>query len=90
MNFECDPRKGRRNEEKHGVSYIEVCTVFDDDLASTVHDPDHSEGEARYLTFGVSASGRPLVVAHTDRGDTIRIISARAMTPRERRAYEDR
>lgn len=89
MNFEWDPHKARRNEEKHGVSFAEACTVFDDDFASTVRDPDHSEREARYLTFGVSASGRPLVVSHTDRGTTIRIISARAMTPRERRAYED-
>ncbi|MGA8053408.1 MAG: BrnT family toxin, partial [Burkholderiales bacterium] len=77
-------------EDKHGVSFLEACTVFDDDFASTVQDPDHSEGESRYLTFGVSASGRALVVAHADRGDSIRIISARVLTPQERRAYEMR
>ena len=88
MRIEWDPDKAQRNETKHGVSLLEACTVFDDDYASTVVDPDHSEGEARYLTFGVSTSGRALVVAHTDRGAAIRIISARPMTPRERRAYE--
>ena len=89
MRFKWDQQKARSNEDKHGVSFVEACTVLDDDFASTVRDPDHSEGETRYLTFGVSASGRALVVAHTDRGESIRIISARAMTPRERRAYED-
>lgn len=88
MQFEWDPEKARRNETKHGVSFLEAATVLDDDHASTVADPDRSEGEARYLTFGKSSSGRPLVVAHTDRGANIRIISARRMTPGERRAYE--
>jgi uncharacterized DUF497 family protein len=62
--------------------------VFGDPLALTFDDVEHSEGEPRYLTFGVSSGSRALVVAHTARGDKIRIISARAMTPRERRDYE--
>lgn len=88
MRIEWDPEKAQRNETKHGVSFLEACTVFDDDYASTVVDPDHSEGEVRYLTFGISNSGRALVVTHTNRGDNIRMISARPMTPRERKAYE--
>lgn len=88
MQFEWDIDKSARNVRKHAVSFLEACTVFDEDYASTVVDPDHSEGEVRYVTFGTSSSGRPLVVAHTDRGANIRIISARLMTPRERRAYE--
>jgi uncharacterized protein len=83
MQFEWDPDKAQRNERKHGVSFIEACTVFDDDLASTVADPDHSEGEERYLTFGMSSAGRALVVARTNRGGNIRLIAARAMTPGE-------
>lgn len=88
MEFEWDIDKARGNEARHGVSFAEACTVFDDDHASTVADPDHSAGEARFLTFGLSHGGRALVVAHTDRGERIRIISARFMTPKERRAYE--
>lgn len=90
MNFEWDSQKARTNEDKHAVSFLDACTAFDDDFSSTVRDPDHFAGEARYLTFGVSTSGRALVVSHTDRGDAVRIISARAVTPKERRAYEDR
>lgn len=90
MQFEWDPEKAQRNETKHEVSFMEASTVFDDDYSSTVVDPDHSRDEERYLTFGTSSSGRALVVAHTDRGANIRLISARAMTPRERRAYEQR
>ena len=62
--------------------------MFEDPLSSTVPDPDHSEDEARFVTFGVSAVGRPLVVAHTESGDTIRVISSRPMTRQEREAYE--
>jgi uncharacterized protein len=88
MDFEWDIEKASSNEAKHGVSFAEACTVFDDDYSSTVSDPDHSEGEARHLTFGLSSTGRAIVVSHTDRGNSIRIISARLMTPKERRAYE--
>jgi uncharacterized protein len=73
MRFEWDPEKAQRNERKHGVSFLEACVVFDDDYASTVVDPDYSEGEVRHLTFGMSSSGRALVVAHTDRGANIAV-----------------
>ena len=88
VHFEWDPTKARSNEEKHGVTFDEATTVFGDSLALTFSDLEHSEAEPRFLTFGVSDKNRALVVAHTSRGDTIRIISARAMTPRERRDYE--
>jgi hypothetical protein len=88
MRFEWDPKKEESNVAKHGVPFSEACTVFEDPLSSTASDPDHSAGESRYLTFGISADGRPLVVAHTERGDTIRMISSRLMTRAERQAYE--
>jgi uncharacterized DUF497 family protein len=88
MNFEWDPAKARANESKHGVSFFEACEVFDDDHSSAVPDPDHSTDEGRSLIFGVSKGGKYLVVSYTERGDRIRLISARSMTPRERKAYE--
>ena len=88
MDFEWDPAKARLNESKHGVSFFEACEVFDDDHSSAVRDPDHSVDENRYLIFGVSKGGRYLVVSYTERDDRIRLISARQMTPRERKAYE--
>ena len=87
--FEWDPDKARDNEQKHGVSFLEASEVFDDDHSSTVQDPDHSVGGARYLVFGASKQGKHLVVSYTERGDRIRLISARQMTARERRAYEE-
>ena len=86
--FEWDPDKARDNEQKHGVSFMEASEVFDDDHSSSIADPDHSASEQRYLIFGSSQQGRHLVVSYTERGDRIRLISARQMTPRERRAYE--
>lgn len=86
--FEWDPDKARDNEQKHGISFLEASEVFDDDHSSSVSDPDHSANEHRYLIFGISKQGRYLVVSYTERGDRIRLISARQMTPRERRAYE--
>ena len=85
--FEWDPEKSRENEQKHGVSFSEASEVFDDDYSSTVPDPDHSADEERYLIFGISKQGKYLVVSYTERGERIRLISARQMTPRERRAY---
>jgi hypothetical protein len=90
IEFEWDPAKARANEEKHGVSFFEACEVFDDDYSSSVRDPDHSEDEYRYITFGLSNMSMYLVVSYTERGDRIRLISVREMTPRERRAYEQR
>ena len=86
MDFEWDPQKARENLDKHGVSFAEATEVFGDDLSSTVADPDHSE--PRYVIFGQSRAGKHLVIAFTERGDRIRLISARGMTRRERRAYE--
>ena len=88
MNFEWDPRKAEINLRKHDVSFTEAGTVFGDDLAITVPDPDHSIDEDRYITIGWSNRRRLLIIAYTDRGNRIRIISARELTPSERKAYE--
>jgi uncharacterized DUF497 family protein len=88
MDFEWHPEKAAANEQKHGVTVEEATEVFADDYSSTVADPDHSAEEERWLIFGVTTSGRLLVVSFTDRDDRIRIINARPMTPNERRAYE--
>jgi uncharacterized DUF497 family protein len=85
---EWDPRKATTNLRKHGVDFHEAASVLDDPLSTTFPDPDHSLEEARFLTIGASPSGRILVVAHTDRGDAVRLISARRATPRERTFYE--
>jgi uncharacterized DUF497 family protein len=86
--LEWDPEKAASNFTKHGVDFHEAGTVLDDPLSTTFPDPDHSLDEQRYLTIGSSLSGRILVVAHTDRGEAVRLISARAATPTERRFYE--
>ena len=88
MDFEWDPDKAALNERKHGVSFFEAREVFGDELSSAVPDPDHSEDEERFLIFGQSAAGRHLVVSYTERRNRFRLISAREMTPRERKAYE--
>jgi hypothetical protein len=89
MEFEWDDSKAARNIAKHGVSFEEAATIFGDPLAMTYYDPDHSQDEDRFLTFGHSEEGKLLVVSHTDRDDRIRIISARQATRRERKAYEE-
>lgn len=89
MTFEWDPHKEAQNHRKHGVSFREAATVFSDLLALTFHDPDHSIAELRFITLGMSNAGRILIVAHADRGDNIRIISARKTTARERKRYEE-
>ena len=89
MQFEWDPAKAAENLTKHGVSFEEAATVFRDTLSQTGLDPDHSVAEERFVIFGLSTSGRLLVVAHTERGDTIRIISARLATSGERKLYEE-
>jgi uncharacterized DUF497 family protein len=90
VNFEWDPRKAVQNRRKHGVSFHEAATVFGDPLALTYADPDHSVAEQRFITAGTSRDGDLLMVAHADRGETVRIISARRMTARERRHYEEK
>jgi len=90
MEFEWDPAKAESNLEKHGVGFAEAMTVFGDPLEVTISDPDHSEGEFRFLSLGCSAQGRLLVVAYTEREGCIRLISAREAAPRERRRYESK
>lgn len=89
MDFVWNVDKAIANERKHGVSFGEAAGVFDDPLSLTGYDPDHSVDEDRFVTVGLSAVGRLLVVAHADRIDAVRIISARPATRRERRDYED-
>jgi uncharacterized DUF497 family protein len=89
MQFEWDPRKDRANQRKHAVGFREATTVFGDLSAMTFPDAEHSADEQRFLTIGASAVGRLLVIAHTERNETIRIISARPATPRERKFYEE-
>ena len=88
MRFEWDREKAQANVQKHGVSFDEAVTVFYDPLSATFDDVEHSTGESRFITIGYSARGRLLVVAHTERGATVRIISARRATARERRRHE--
>jgi hypothetical protein len=89
MEFEWDPRKAAANLAKHGISFHEAATVFGDTLSITYPDPDHSADEHRFLIFGVSAQGRLLVVAHTERNPIVRIINARLATRMERKIYEE-
>jgi uncharacterized DUF497 family protein len=89
MEFEWDERKATTNAKKHSVSFHEAATVFGDPMAFTFHDPEHSENEYRFLTFGLSQSNRLLVVAHTGRSRKVRIITARLMTKHERKIYEE-
>ncbi len=89
MEFEWDEAKAEANVRKHGVSFAEAATVFGDPLAVTFFDPDHSDDEDRFLTIGLSIDGRALILSHTDRGDRVRIISARVATKSERKGYED-
>ena len=87
--FEWDPAKAAANLKTHGVSFDEAATVFQDPLAKIHSDPDHSESENRAILIGHSRASRLLLVAFTDRKGSIRLISARATTRRERREYEE-
>jgi uncharacterized DUF497 family protein len=89
IQFEWDPTKARLNLKKHGVAFKQAATVFRDTLGITIFDPDHSEMEDRFITIGFSAAGRLLMVGHTDRGERIRVFSARELTRAEREAYEE-
>lgn len=89
MHFEWDLVKARKNLRKHEVTFEDASSGFYDLLAITGADPDHSEEEERMVTFGMSSTGRLLVVAHTERSDAIRIISARVATRHERQIYEE-
>jgi hypothetical protein len=89
LRFEWDIEKAASNVRKHGVSFDEAGSVFLDKLAVSGPDPDHSERESRYITFGMSSLGRVLAVSHTYRPGAIRIISARRVTRVERKIYEE-
>ena len=86
--FEWDPGKAVSNFAKHGVSFDEAVTVFNDPMAATIPDEEHSSDEERWWTMGLSLQRRLVVVWHTDDGASIRIIGARLATPSERRNYE--
>lgn len=89
MRFEWDAAKAIANLRKHGASFGEAASVFFDPLSITGDDPDHSLEERRFVTYGMSSSGRLLVVTHSERDDAIRIITARCATPAERNLYEE-
>lgn len=89
LRFTWDRAKAAANARKHGVTFEEAVTAFADSLSTTIPDPDHSLEEERCILLGMSGRGRLLVVAHADRGDEIRLISARPAAPRERKDYEE-
>jgi uncharacterized protein len=89
MKIEWDPKKAKSNIKKHGVSFEEAATALSDPMAVTGADPDHSITEERYVTFGVSKKGRLVVVSHTEKDETIRIISVRKASKGEQELYEE-
>ncbi len=89
MKLEWDENKAANNLSKHQVSFDEAKTVFDDPLYIDFYEPDHSEEEDRYLIVGQSTQGRLLIVSYTERGNSVRLISAREVTRKERRVYEE-
>jgi uncharacterized protein len=89
MTFEWDEGKADSNLIKHGVSFDEAQTVFNDSLYVDFYDPDHSENEDRYLIIGESSRGRLLIVSYTERYNKNRLISARETTKSERKMYEE-
>ena len=90
LRFEWDPRKAARNLAKHGVPFEEAATAFGDPLGRITSDPRHSVDEERFVLLGLSRQQRLLAVMFAERGEAIRIISARRAIPRERRDYEQR
>ena len=89
LRFTWDQRKAAANARKHRVTFREASTAFADPLSITIPDPEHSLGEQRFVLIGLSHQRRLLVVAHTERSDTIRIINARPATRHERQTYEE-
>jgi hypothetical protein len=87
--FEWDKDKAERNRKKHGISFEEATTVFADPLSLTIPDPVHSEDETRFVITGLSYKGRQLVIVFTELEGSIRIITARLATSRERKKYEE-
>ena len=88
LQFEWNSKKAQSNKKMHGITFEEASTTFGDPLSITIHDPTHSTGEDRFIAVGTSVNGKLIVVVHTDRDDTIRIISARKATRNERKQYE--
>jgi len=88
LTFSWDPEKAESNSTKHGVTFPEAATAFGDPFSLTIPNPEHSEGEARFILVGLSFQGRLVVVAHVETDNDIRIISARLATRAERRSYE--
>lgn len=86
--FEWDSNKAKKNRKIHGISFDEASTTFKDTLSLTIYDPLHSEQEDRFILIGNSNKNRLLVVIHAERGDNIRIISARKANKNERKYYE--
>ena len=89
MVYEWDPRKAEKNRQKHGVSFLEAVSVFLDALAWSFPDPDHSGVELREITIGRTNIGRVVFIAHCQRGERTRLISARRATKKERKQYEE-
>ena len=88
MNFTWDPEKAATNLARHGLSFEEASTAFGDPLQRTIPDPLHSDDEDRFILLGMTSAGRLVVVVHTDRDGTTRLITARIATAGERRRYE--
>ena len=88
MKFEWDPNKAASNVRRHGIAFEDAASVFGDPLARTIPDPEHSTEETRFVTMGMTAGGRLVVVVHTDREGRTRLISARPATRREKKSYE--
>ena len=89
LSFEWDEGKAKSNLARHGVSFAEATTVFGDPLSLTITDPAHSQAEDRWIVLGQSHQRKLLIVVHTERGDSVRIISARRASRRERKSYEE-
>jgi uncharacterized DUF497 family protein len=89
MEFEADPVKAAQNLKKHKVSFEEAASIFWDPMELTFPDPDHSVGELRWLSFGMSSRGRVLAVIYTERRGKVRLVSARVATKHERKTYEE-
>ncbi len=88
-DFDWDREKEKKNISKHDVDFDEASSIFNDPIYITFLDEEHSTNEERYITIGLSSKGRLLLVAHTDRNNHIRIISARKATKNEERFYQE-
>lgn len=88
LNFEWHTEKALKNIKRHNIPFEEASTAFSDPLSLTIDDPLHSDDKQRFVLIGQSYKKRILIVIHTERGDNIRIISARKASKRERTYYE--